>query len=412
MLTLQHASQARRHRHPRIGLAVAGGGPLGAIYELGALCALDESIPDIRLHRLDVYVGVSAGSFIAASLANRMSAAQLARIFMSRDDAELPFHPDSFLRPAYREYLRGAGRLPGIVWQVLRDIVRDPRPSALSESLNSFAHAIPGGIFDNEVIYRFLHDALNRPGRSDDFRELATRLFIVAVELDTGKAVRFGGPGHEDVPISRAVQASAALPGLYPPVTIKGRDYVDGALRRTLHASVALRQDIDLLLAINPLVPYRPDEQDAEDDGDNRLSRQGLPMIMSQTFRSLIQSRMQIGVSTYADEYPATGIMLVEPNRNDREMFFTNVFSYSSRNHLCEHAFQQTRTELRERGEEINRMLGNYGLRLDEQCLLESGRTLEQSLDESPSYGSAVGRSLGATLEDLEHSLRDRNVPA
>ena len=408
MLNLQHATQARRHQRPRIGLALAGGGPLGAIYELGALCALDESIPDIRLRRLDVYVGVSAGSFIAANLANRMSPAQLARIFMSRADAELPFQPDTFLRPAYREYLRGAGRLPGIVWQVLRDIARDPRPSALSESLNSFAHAVPGGVFDNEVIYRFLHEALNRPGRTDDFNQLDTRLFIVAVELDTGKAVRFGGPGHDDVSISRAVQASAALPGLYPPVTIKGRDYVDGALRRTLHASVALRHGIDLLLAINPLVPYQPDDDTAADE--IRLSRQGLPMIMSQTFRSLIQSRMQIGISTYADEYPAAGIMLVEPNRNDREMFFTNVFSYSSRNRLCEHAFQQTRAELRDRGEEVNRLLGHYGLRLDEQRLLEPGRTLEQSLDEAPNYSSTVGRSLGRALEDLEDSLQKRNV--
>ena len=56
----------------RTGLAVAGGGPVGAIYELGALRALDESIDGLRLHELDVYVGVSAGAFIAASLANRI----------------------------------------------------------------------------------------------------------------------------------------------------------------------------------------------------------------------------------------------------------------------------------------------------------------------------------------------------
>jgi NTE family protein len=46
---------------PRIGLALAGGGPLGAIYEIGALCALDESVPGLDLNALDGYVGVSAG---------------------------------------------------------------------------------------------------------------------------------------------------------------------------------------------------------------------------------------------------------------------------------------------------------------------------------------------------------------
>ncbi|HSL82695.1 MAG TPA: patatin-like phospholipase family protein, partial [Thermoanaerobaculia bacterium] len=48
---------------PRIGLALAGGGPEGAVYEIGALRALDEALEGLDLNRLDVYVGVSAGSF-------------------------------------------------------------------------------------------------------------------------------------------------------------------------------------------------------------------------------------------------------------------------------------------------------------------------------------------------------------
>ena len=57
---------------PRIALALAGGGPLGAIYEIGALCALDESLQGISFTQLHHYVGVSAGGFIAAGLANGM----------------------------------------------------------------------------------------------------------------------------------------------------------------------------------------------------------------------------------------------------------------------------------------------------------------------------------------------------
>ena len=55
---------------PRIGLALAGGGPLGAVYEIGALCALQEALAGIDFTRLQHYVGVSAGGFIAAGLAN------------------------------------------------------------------------------------------------------------------------------------------------------------------------------------------------------------------------------------------------------------------------------------------------------------------------------------------------------
>ena len=44
---------------PRIGLALAGGGPLGAIYEIGALCALDEVLDGLDFTQLNGYVGVS-----------------------------------------------------------------------------------------------------------------------------------------------------------------------------------------------------------------------------------------------------------------------------------------------------------------------------------------------------------------
>ena len=81
MLTIHPARTPAPDRTPfRTGLAVAGGGPVGAVYELGALRALDESIDGLRLHELDVYVGVSAGAFIAASLANGISTSELCRI--------------------------------------------------------------------------------------------------------------------------------------------------------------------------------------------------------------------------------------------------------------------------------------------------------------------------------------------
>ena len=83
-------------------------------------------------------------------------------------------------------------------------------------------------------------------GRTDDFRQLGKRFVVVAADLDSGQAVRFGEPGMDHVPISLAVAASSALPGLYSPVEIDGRHYVDGVLLKTLHASVALEKGADL----------------------------------------------------------------------------------------------------------------------------------------------------------------------
>ena len=82
-----------------MGLALAGGGPLGGIYEVGALLALTDSLDGIDLADLDVYVGVSSGGFVAAALANGISPAQMYRLFID-DGADAALTPEIFLRPA------------------------------------------------------------------------------------------------------------------------------------------------------------------------------------------------------------------------------------------------------------------------------------------------------------------------
>lgn len=391
-------------RAPRIGLAVAGGGPLGGIYELGALYALDEALAGIRLHELDSYVGVSAGSLLAASLANRISTTQMCRTFMGAPGAELTFEPEQFLRPALGEYLERIGNLPGAIYDMLYEVISHPTHITRLESMGGLSRLIPTGIFDNRTIDRFLARVLDHEDRTNDFRELETVLRIVAVDLDTGQAVRFGEPGWDHVPISLAVQASAALPGLYPPVEIDGRYYVDGALRRTLHASVALREGVDLLLAINPLVPYRGNPAQTRRGARTRMIRGGLPLVLAQTFRSLIQSRMQIGMSKYGADFPAASLLLIEPDRDDERMFFTNMFSYSSRNELAEHAYRATRAELLARASELETFLKPYGIELDSERL-GSERTLFASLESRPRYMAPVGRRLASTLDRLEQAL-------
>src|SRR5262245_51822700 len=90
---------------PRIALALAGGGPLGAIYEIGALCALDESLEGLDFTRLQHYIGVSAGAFVAAALANGMSPRQLCTSFIEgRGEPSDIFDPAWLLAPAYGEF--------------------------------------------------------------------------------------------------------------------------------------------------------------------------------------------------------------------------------------------------------------------------------------------------------------------
>ena len=74
---------------------------------------------------------------------------------------------------------------------------------------------------------------LSKPGRSNDFRELKSKLFLITTDRNSGETVEFGSATINHVPISQAVQTSSALPGRYTQVRIGARHYVDGALKET-----------------------------------------------------------------------------------------------------------------------------------------------------------------------------------
>lgn len=369
MLLLQRATHKRRSEG-RIGLAIAGGGPLGGIYELGALRALDVAVEGLDLNRVDVSVGVSSGAFLAAGLANRMTTADIVRVFITGDSDDVHFRPEQFVRPAIFEYARRAAGFPRILLDWWATLLTRPTDSRLSDLIAHFGGLIPTGLFDNAEVERFLASLFTCRGRSNDFRQLERPLYVVSVDLDSGEAVRFGGGEWSDIPISKAIQASSALPGLYPPVDIRGRHFVDGALRRTMNASVVLDHGVDLLLAINPLVPFDANRAARRPDGEvDRIAQGGLPVVLSQTFRTLLQSRVEVGLAKYAEKYPEVDQLVLEPNADDSEMFFTNIFSYASRRRVCEHAFRATLADLCARREQLAPVLARHGLRLREQVL-------------------------------------------
>ena len=405
-------------KRPRIALALAGGGPLGAIYEIGALCALDEALDGIEFTGLDHYVGVSAGSFIAAALANGMSPRQLCTSFIDNDqpgaagvDTSDRFDPAWLMRPATGEFVRRSIMLPGLlasaVWRAT------VQRKSLVSALELLGPALPTGIFDSEEMNRQLAAMFSKPGRTNDFRQLESRLTLVATDLNSGEAAPFGQPGWDNVPISRAVQASSALPGLFPPVEINDQHYVDGALKKTLHATVALEEGVDLLLCLNPLVPFdatrampsvmqrglAPEKKRIPSIVDG-----GLPGVLSQTFRSMIHSRMELGMKHYERTYPGTEIILIEPDHRDPEMYLANTFSYSQRRALAEHAYQQTRSMLRSRKTSLAAKLGKHGITINADVLNDPKRQLVQPVLPTSRLGRAIV-NLQEVMDDLESAL-------
>jgi predicted acylesterase/phospholipase RssA len=393
------------------GVALAGGGPVGGIYEIGALAALDEALVGLDLSACDVYVGVSSGAFIAAGLANGLTPKDMHRSFIESDEADDPFEPEVLLQPAFAEFGQRLAMLPTLLALATHSYFNGPPTHGLVESLQQLGRVLPSGLLDNEAIGAYLARMFSTPGRVNDFRRLSRKLFIVATDLETCVATPFGAPGFDDVPISLAVQASSALPGLYPPVEIGGRHYVDGALTKTLHASVALAEGAKLLLCVNPLTPFDADAA-ARKSRRRRISlaERGFPTIMSQTFRAIIHSRMQVGMERYAQTYPDADVILFEPARDDPEMFFANMFSYSDRRRLCEHAYQKTREELRRRAAELDPVLARHGVSLDRAALADESRVLSRRV-RRPQRKQAEGLTqataqLGHALDTLERALR------
>jgi NTE family protein len=403
---------------PRIALSLAGGGPLGAIYEIGALCALQEVLDGLDFTKLDHYVGVSAGSFIAASLANGISPKELCASFIDNDvdGADAAIHSDRFdpawlMRPAFGEFMRRLIVLPGLLAQALWQA--SVQRKSIVSALELLGPALPTGIFSGAEVDQRMATIFSQPGRSNDFRELqkmrGARLTLVATHLDSGESAPFGAPGFDHVPISQAVQASSALPGLFAPVEIDHQYFVDGALKKTLHASVALQEGMDLVICLNPLVPF--DALNASPavmqrglpkarQSIPRIVDDGLPGVLSQTFRCMIHSRLEMGMKAYERDYPQTDIVLIEPDQRDPEMYLANTFSYSQRRSLAEHAYQQTRHLLRARRSSLTAKFEKHGIAINEAVLADPKRQLVLPASETSKLGKAVQR-LEATLEDL-----------
>jgi predicted acylesterase/phospholipase RssA len=408
-------SEAASPVHAQVGLALAGGGPEGAVWEVGALRAIDEALDGLDLNALGVYVGVSAGSFLAACLANGMTTGQLCRAMVKQQSDEHPIAPRMLFTPAVRNWMLRGLQLPRVAFEAVRGYLENPEDQGLFESFTRLSRAMPVGLFDNEPIRRYLERIFALKGRTDDFRRLSRKLRLVATDLDAARAVCFGAPGHDHVPISRAVQASSALPGLYPPVSIDGRFYVDGVLLKTLHASVALEEGARLLLCVNPIVPV--DTTRAVEAGAMRRGRlifRGLPTVLSQTFRTLVHSRLVVGMRSYDQGYPDADVILVEPGYDDYRMFFTNIFSFASRRDVCEHAYLSVRRQLLARAGELQPQLARHGLSLNLEVLRDESRTVWTDVGypqpPPPPHPTERGKTpiaqeLNATLSRLEALL-------
>ena len=225
MLTIEPARRRRAGRG-KLAIALAGGGPLGAFYELGALHALSEAIVG---RELDGFRRLSSASARDRSsppvLPMASTRPRWARSSSNDESTLLPLPPEMLLHPAFGEYARRMALLPEVLAEHRPRIRARPAAERLARRLVSSL----GRVAADRIVRQRAAGALSARGCSaptatrDDFRQLRARLYVVATNLNTGESVAFGDAEHDHVPISRAVAASAALPGLYPAVDIDGQ---------------------------------------------------------------------------------------------------------------------------------------------------------------------------------------------
>ena len=386
--------QARRRK--KVALVCAGGGVTGAVYEMGCLRALDELL-DRSVLDLDLYVGISGGAFVASLLAAGVSPREMYDEVTSR--GANPF--GVVAAPIYRlgplEFLKRSVRAPRVLTKALATSLTGEGRN-WSDVVWSLFEMLPPGLMETTGIQEYLHRVFASRNRPDRFAALPRELYVVAVDLDSGEAVAFGSDGHRDVPVSRAVQASTALPGLYRPVRIDGRDYVDGGVKKTAHINLAIQNGADLVICINPIVPLLNDTNGGPLRG--HLSNRGVTYVLDQAMRIMLHGRMEYGMERYRREHPRVDIVLIEPTRDDVRMFSYNIMRYSARRVVAHHGYASTLEFFRQREGRHRAILARHGIALRDPASLPEtpalhphrsnlARTLDSSLDR---LGSRLGR--------------------
>jgi NTE family protein len=177
-----------------------------------------------------------------------------------------------------------------------------------------------------------------------------------------------GAAGWDDVPISTAVRASAALPMVYEPVRVKDRELVDGGIVSTTNLDIAVEAGARMIVVVNPLVPYvndfRKEIPTLLGRRVRRISDMGFPKIAYQTFKLVAYQRLHEMARQWQERYPGVDIVLIEPEPDDELMFQTNILHYGSRLDVARHGFQSVTVKLAADYEELREVCHRHGIEI------------------------------------------------
>lgn len=413
-VTIIHKHRGERpswHRPSKVALVLAGGALTGGAFKLGALKALDDVLLGRKTTDFDLYVGLSAGALLAAPLSAGITPAAMLPSLKGVSGTLTPLGALDLYSPNLAElvakplaYLRDlAAYAPACALDIMRrspgllDRIRGPVTAFVQAPSRDAAHAIlgpladaifgapqlpspldylPTGLFDNAALERYLRSNLERNGIPNDFRALqrlrSSALYVVATNVDTAERVVFGHDEDTSLTISEAVQASTALPGFYKPARLGGVDYVDGGIRHTANIDVAIEHGADLIICYNPFRPFsnRPVRHPGSTAGAGAvagpsLADRGLRTVLNQVLRTLLHSRLQLGLHQYAEDPSFHGdIVLIEPMEQDLTFFEMAPLDLRQSQPAAEHGYVSATRSIESNYDAIAHVLERHGLAL------------------------------------------------
>ncbi len=327
----------------KTALCLAGGGIEGLIYEVGVLRALDDLLPGQGILDFDIFCGISAGAIIASVLANRVPPVEITRAFMQDSTMMKGIKPWMLFDFATRDI---RSRLASLVLDRGYD----------DGLLSVLAGSVPNAFFMGDNIERVLEDFFSMPGRTNSFHELEKELYIGSTDQDTSEHVVFGGLGWRDVPISRAVHASAALIPFYAPQYVAGRWFIDGSFTRTSEMEVAIAKGATLIVIVDPLVPVRaPRSGTVRGRGGVYAGIQGL--------KALVNTRFLGSLPRIMTAHPEVDFLVFMPEEEDMLLMSGSPLRYRYRMEIERVAYDTASTRLRSDWNRVRPMLARHGLR-------------------------------------------------
>lgn len=365
----------------KTALVLAGGGLTGAVYEIGALRAIDDLLIDLSVNDFDIYVGTSAGALVSSFLANGITPEEMFGVIDGSSKAINPIERQNVFRLNMNDYLKWGSRLPSKLVYTWSHYLRHFYNMTLFDLVWSLGEALPSGFYDSLGLEVYVRQTLEKLGHKNEFNQLSRELYIIATDLDSGDRAIFGRD-HIEVPISLAVAASSALPIVYKPVSVGNHEYIDGGFRGTASIDLAIERGAKLIVCINPLVPY-----DNSPKGNislsgiesEHLSTKGIQSITGQTIRIFSYAGLHYHVKQLRRAHPQVDIILIEPQQSDHQMAFYNIMRYSARLLIAHHGFETVTYDLAKDYQLYKETLTRHGIRISRRLVIEELNEIAQS---------------------------------